>query len=213
MADCARCDSEAALGVSLAGVTGSTAVANDEAAILRDVRAEYFKRNGLGADGGYSANWVRFRVGPISVPLPNTSARRRALPPHDLHHVATGYDTSWKGEAEIAAWELASGCGLYVAAWALNFSAFVIGLFIAPRRTWRAFRRGRASESLYAEEWDERLLDTSLGALRERLQIGRSRRTNVLADAVLFAACAIPEVVVVATLVAGSVVLWRALVA
>ena len=211
MAYCARCGSEAALGISLAGVTGSTGVANDDTAILRDVRAEYFKRNGLGADGGYSADWVRFRLGPITVPMPNTNARRRALPPHDLHHIATGYDTSWKGEAEIAAWELASGCGPYVAAWTLNFSAFVIGLFIAPRRTWRAFRRGRASKSLYAEPWDERWLDSSLGALRQRLQIGRSRRTNVLADAALFAACAIPELVVVATLVAGSVVLWRVL--
>jgi hypothetical protein len=192
-------------------VTGSIAAANDDAAILRDVRAEYFKRNGLGADGGYTVDWVRFRFGPITVPLPNTNARRRALPPHDLHHIATGYDTSWKGEAEIAAWELASGCGAYVAAWTLNFSAFVIGLVIAPRRTWRAFRRGRASASLYAEEWDERWLDNTLGTLRQRLQIGRKRRTSVVGDAILFVACAIPELAIVTGLVAIVVWLWLAL--
>ncbi|HEV8363982.1 MAG TPA: hypothetical protein VGQ52_10730 [Gemmatimonadaceae bacterium] len=187
-------------------------MANDDTAILREVRAEYFKRNGLGPDGGYSADWVRFRFGPITLPLPNTSARRRALPPHDLHHIATGYDTSWKGEAEIAAWELASGCGRYVAAWMLNFSAFAIGLVIAPQRTWRAFRRGRTSASLYAERWDERWLDSTLGALRQRLQIGRTRRTSIVGDAILFVGCAIPELAIVAVLVAIVVWLVRALV-
>ena len=182
----------------------------DDTALLRDLRADYFKRNGLGADGGYSAKWVRFRFGPITLTLPNTKARRRALPPHDLHHIATGYDTSWTGEAEIAAWELASGCGRYVAAWLLDFSAFAIGLVIAPRRTWRAFRRGRASNSLYAESWDERWMDSTLGALRQRLRIGQARRTSVPSDAVLFVVCAIPQLVVYGSMTAAIVLLLRA---
>ncbi|HEY6338827.1 MAG TPA: hypothetical protein VIW68_10060 [Candidatus Sulfotelmatobacter sp.] len=34
------------------------------------------------------------------------------LPPlHDLHHVATGYDASFIGEAEISTFELRSGWG------------------------------------------------------------------------------------------------------
>lgn len=62
--------------------------------------------------------------------------------PHDLHHVATGYGTTLVGEAEIGAWELASGCRHYYVAWILNLGAVVTGLFLAPRRVVRAFQRG-----------------------------------------------------------------------
>jgi ubiquinone biosynthesis protein Coq4 len=83
--------------------------------------------------------------------------------------VLTGYTTSWRGEAEIAAWELASGCRDHWAAWFLNGSAALIGRFIAPRAVWRAFRRGRASRNLYAREWDDRILERSVGELRREL--------------------------------------------
>src|SRR5262249_45303076 len=33
------------------------------------------------------------------------------LPFHDLHHVATGYDSSFLGESEISVFELRAGCG------------------------------------------------------------------------------------------------------
>jgi hypothetical protein len=173
---------------------------HDEAS-LRDVRVEYFKRHGLGADGGYSARWARFRIGPMVLLVPNTSARRRALPLHDLHHIATGYDTSWTGEGEIAAWELGSGCGQYAAAWFLNFSAFFIGLLIAPQRTWFAFRRGRASSSLYAGAWDGNWLDMSVRALRVRLGIDREPDSHVVLDALLFAACSLPGLTAIAAMI------------
>jgi len=139
--------------------------------ILRDARAEHFRRHGLGADGGYAAPWVKFRIGPVVIPVPNTAARKEALPLHDLHHIATGYDTSWRGEGEIAAWELGAGCGRYAAAWMLNLAAIWVGIAIAPRRTWRAFWRGRRTRTLYDEGWDPRWLDRSVGELRARLAL------------------------------------------
>jgi hypothetical protein len=181
----------------------------DETARLRDVRVEYFRRHGLGPDGGYTARWARYRMGPMTLLVPNTAARRRALPLHDLHHIATGYDTSLVGESQIAAWELGSGCGGYGAAWVLNLSAFVMGIVIAPRRVWRAFRRGRASSSLYAEEWDERWLDGTVNNLRQQLGIDAAPMTNVLVDALLFAACAVPGVAVVAAFAAMANALLR----
>jgi ubiquinone biosynthesis protein Coq4 len=82
---------------------------------------------------------VRLKAGPFVFPFPNTKARVHAVKLHDLHHVLTDYETTWTGEAEIAAWEIASGCGPYYAAWLLNFGALAIGLLIAPRKTCRAF--------------------------------------------------------------------------
>ncbi len=141
----------------------------DADARLRDARARYFEANGLG-DGSYADRWVVFRVGQIPIgAIPNSRERVRSVRLHDVHHVLTGYDTSWLGEAEIGAWELASHCRDHYAAWLLNASAVVIGCFLSPGAIRRAWRRGRASRNLYDGEWDEALLDHRVGDLRTRL--------------------------------------------
>ena len=136
---------------------------------VREARARYFRDNGFGEDGGYGAAWVKLQMGPLTLPLPNTPQRVRAVRFHDLHHVVTGYATDWTGEAEIAAWEIASGCADHHAAWLLNLWAMAIGLVIAPGRVWRAFVRGRRSRNLYREPWSEALLEPRVGELRARL--------------------------------------------
>jgi hypothetical protein len=147
-----------------------TRVEHSEATI-GELRAEYFRQRGFPADGGSSARWVRYPLFGGHIVLPNVKSRQRALPLHDLHHLVTGYDTSWRGEAEIAAWELAAGCHGYVAAWVLNLAAFAIGVVIAPRRLWRAFVRGRASTTLYRHHWSDRYLSMRLAELRELLGV------------------------------------------
>ena len=77
---------------------------------MREALDQYFRDNDFGEDGGYSADWVKLKIGPIPFAFPNTPARRRAVRFHDLHHFLTGYQTDWVGEAEIAAWEVATGC-------------------------------------------------------------------------------------------------------
>jgi len=142
----------------------------DANATLRTARAEYFARSGFPADGGYGDAWVKVKLAGRFVPaFPNLPSRVRAVKLHDLHHIVTGYDTSWTGEAEIAAWELASGCRSYVAAWLLNLGGLAIGLLIAPRRTMRAFARGRSTRNLYRVEFNEALLERTVGELRAEL--------------------------------------------
>jgi hypothetical protein len=122
------------------------------------------------ADGGYLDSWVKLNIGPIPFGFPNSDARRRAVKLHDLHHVLTGYGTTWTGEAEISAWEIASGCGPYTAAWVINLGGLFIGLVVNPARTRRAFLRGRGATNLYhGEPFSEALLDEKLGEIRARL--------------------------------------------
>lgn len=157
---------------------------------LRTARARYFRDNGFADDGGYGAAWVKLELGPIALALPNTPQRVRAVRYHDLHHVATGYATDWTGEAEIAAWEIASSCADHYAAWLLNLWAMAIGLVIAPRAVWRAFARGRRSRNLYREPWGDALLEERVGALRARLGLvpgAAARSTRRPADVVAFA--------------------------
>ncbi len=153
-----------------------------------EARERYFARSGLGI-GGYSERWVVLRAGPLPIRFPNRPGRVRAVKLHDLHHVATSYDTSWTGEAEIGAWEIAAGCGRHLWAWWLNLGAFVIGLVIAPGRTFRAFVRGRHATSLYRTEGEfrEELLTWRVGELRDRLGLRTPSRGATSRDRAWFA--------------------------
>ncbi|HXZ85987.1 MAG TPA: hypothetical protein VEI82_10910 [Myxococcota bacterium] len=139
-----------------------------------EARARYFAEAGFPPDGGYAAKFVQLaKLGPIPLGFPNSAARRRAVALHDLHHVATGYRTDWTGEAEISAWEIASGCGGFWFAWFINLQGMVMGWFVAPAATWRAFQRGRHSRNLYGAGFCEALLRESVGGLRARLGLDR----------------------------------------
>lgn len=150
----------------------ATAIDYDPNMSVLAARTRYFADNAFGSDGGYGSKWVTLaKLGPIPLGFPNTAARVRAVRLHDLHHLVTGYDTNFTGEAEIAAWELASGCERFPAAWLLNHLALPIGLWRASERMRKAYARGCKSKNLYDREYDDALLDERLGALRERLGV------------------------------------------
>jgi hypothetical protein len=180
---------------------------------LRDARQQYFERSGFG-DGGYASRWVKLQVGPLPLYFPNTKARVRAVKLHDLHHVLTEYDTTWSGEAEIGAWEVASGCGGHYAAWLLNLNAFALGLVIAPGAVYRAFMRGRCTGNLYAGQFDESLLARSVGTTRRELRLDGPVGLPSVVDRTAFTVWAVtavlclvaPSVYAAAVLVLG--VLW-----
>jgi hypothetical protein len=154
-------------------------------ASLREARAQYFALAGFD-NGGYDDRWVRLKAGPFSFKFPNTAARVRAVKLHDLHHVLTEYDTSWTGEAEIGAWETASGCGRHYPAWLLNFGGLAIGLVVTPRKTYRAFIRGRHSANLYTTVFREELLDRKVGEMRDELSIHSEVPPAGVADRMMF---------------------------
>ncbi|HVF72062.1 MAG TPA: hypothetical protein VM940_10695 [Chthoniobacterales bacterium] len=139
---------------------------------LAQARSIFFASSRLGDDGGYNARWVRVETRPWPVYFPNTACRVEAAKLHDLHHIAMEYETDWAGEAEIAGWEIASGCGRHGWAWLLNLGAFTIGLALFPKRLYRAFLRGRHAANLYHGGFAEsNLANHTVGWLRERLQM------------------------------------------
>ena len=175
---------------------------------VAEARARYFAENGFSL-ASYEDRWVRLRIAGLPVAFPNVRSRRRAIPFHDLHHLASGYQTTLRGEAEIGAWEIGACFGdrsvaHYWAAWVLNFSAFAWGLVLAPRRVYRAFVRGRACTSLYQLGWSDDLLGLEVDELRRRLGLDRPRRHATWSDRAAFAACvgivALPGVACLAAL-------------
>ena len=137
---------------------------------LGEARARLFALSGFAPDGGYEDAWVKLKLWRIPLAVPNTEGRRRAVRFHDLHHVLTEYPTTWRGEFEIAAWEVAAGgINRYWEGWILDLLGFAAGLFVYPRSVYRAFMRGRRSRNLYFERWDESILGRRVGEVRRRL--------------------------------------------
>ena len=133
------------------------------------------------SDGGYRDKYFRIKIGPILIPFPNTESRITAVKFHDIHHLLTEYTAFWKGEVEIGAWEIASGCGKHFIAWLLNFGSFSVGLLLYPKALFKAFMMGRSVKSnlYYNYVYDEHLLNRTVGELRKELEINNSRKNNL----------------------------------
>lgn len=164
--------------------------------------AYYLLRYCLG-DGGYTNRWFKINFfWKFTLVLPNISNRREAVKFHDLHHVLTEYDTGIKGEAEIGAWEIASGCGKYWAAWLLNMGSLSYGFVLYPKAVYRAFIRGRHSKSLnYGFAYADPLLNTSVAEMRSNLHIPAATTPATLRDNAFFSLW----VILVAALVSAEV--------
>jgi hypothetical protein len=62
----------------------------------------------------------------------------------------SGCDTSWRGELEIAAWELASGgCGRHLLYWLDRIVFIVFGFVAAPQTVLRGLQQGRWHRNVY----------------------------------------------------------------
>jgi hypothetical protein len=179
---------------------------------LGAARADYYKVNNFGDDGGDSLDRVPLKVLGITFKIPNTAARKHAVKFHDLHHVVTGYQTDLAGEAEIGAWELATGCLRMPAAFVLNLFALAIGIVIAPRRMVRAWARGKATRNLYAEPAIDRLLGRTVEAVRTDLGLGAPAPRARLRDVVSTFAFGLPALAVMASPLIGVAILVRALI-
>lgn len=183
---------------------------------LGEARARLFALGGLGEGGGYEDAWVKLRFWRIPFAFPNTAGRRRAVRFHDLHHVLTEYPTTWRGEFEIAAWEVAGGVRRYWVGWLLDLLGFACGLVVYPRAVYRAFVRGRHSRNLYGEEWDESILSRRVGEVRRRLRLnsedvrpnGRDRASFMFWAAASVAAYVATGAFMLAPALALVAVLW-----
>jgi len=155
---------------------------------LGEARRLYFRLNNFGEDGGYRERWIKVKVWNIPIWLPNTEGRRRAVKLHDLHHVLTEYPTTWRGEAEISAWEIgAGGLKRYYAGWLLDLLNVAQGLVVNPTGVYRGFMRGRATSNLYSREFDDEMLTHRVGEYRHLLRLDTSPTQPDLKDHLMLA--------------------------
>lgn len=156
----------------------------------RELLPAFYKQYQLNDDGGQSSSYVRIELAKkVFIYFPNFDARRKAVFKHDVHHIATGYTSTFKGETEISAWEIASGCRHYWVAWVLDMQAVMMGMLFNPAGVYRAFVKGRRTKNLYRDVFtDEQLMDMSLFAIKESMLLNSypERKKGSFIDLLLF---------------------------
>ena len=124
----------------------------------------------------YRGNWIKYSLWGHMVPLIPIYGFKKSFMHHDVHHLLSGYETDWRGELEIAGWELASGgCGWYVFYWLDRVIFMTVGLLLCPIRTARAFRRGLRHRNTFGLDPEDVLPPRSTP---ERSQRRARRRTT-----------------------------------
>lgn len=109
----------------------------------------YSEKAWMGENGGVDQAWIKVYVGPWDIMVPNTQARKRIVPYHDLHHLVSGYNNSRIGEGQVAAWELGTQCLISPLATLLNLFGMATGLLIDHRKVLAAYEHGRQCNNLY----------------------------------------------------------------
>jgi hypothetical protein len=104
---------------------------------------QFYAINQFDEDGGVSKSWVWIKFGFISFPLPNTTSRKDNVILHDINHLITDNNTTWKGESAVSSWEIASGgWKKFYVPWVLTLWAMGLGIVFYYKSTYLSFKKG-----------------------------------------------------------------------
>ncbi|PCH69434.1 MAG: hypothetical protein COC01_01410 [Bacteroidetes bacterium] len=131
----------------------------------------FYAQNGYEKDGGAESKWFEVKFPIFTLKLPNPEWRRKIIYLHDIHHVINGCDTSWKGEAFIAGWEVANGFGRHfpislLITWTMGYS-----MFINPKDVVEGYKKGVRDKGVIALGMQKNdLLSMEFAELKNRVE-------------------------------------------
>ena len=103
---------------------------------------EFYLNNGLPENGGITYDTFNVKVWFINIPFPNPKFHKDVTHIHDIEHVLNNCDTSWKGEAFIAGWEIGTRFYKYFPINIFIFLAFGYSLLLHPKTVFKGFKKG-----------------------------------------------------------------------
>ena len=107
------------------------------------INRRFLSKNDFGEDGGINKKFAWIKFGFFSIPIPNFEGRKNNVYFHDIHHIITDNNTTWKGESAVSAWEIsAGGWGKHYVAWLLTLWAMGLGILFYTKSTLIAFEKG-----------------------------------------------------------------------
>ncbi|WBX76210.1 hypothetical protein PG911_16530 [Tenacibaculum ovolyticum] len=110
--------------------------------IIADALQQFYKENNFAKDGGESEDSFNLKFKLFTLKLPNSQFRKKVVHIHDIQHILYNCDTTWKGEAFIAGWEISTGLWKhfpigFMSLWAMGFS-----LLNYPKDVFKGYKAG-----------------------------------------------------------------------
>lgn len=103
----------------------------------------FYDLHDFGEDGGINEKFAWIKFGFFSIPIPNVEGRTKNIYMHDVSHIVTGNDTTWRGESAVSAWEIgAGGWGKLYIPWFLTLWAMGLGVLFYPNTVFKSFQKG-----------------------------------------------------------------------
>ena len=105
---------------------------------------EFYSKNNLGENGGEKRRFSWIKFGFFSFPILNLNSRNKNVYLHDINHIITKNEATWKGESAVSAWEIASGgWGNIYIIWFLALWTMGLGVLIYPKTVLKSFKQGQ----------------------------------------------------------------------
>jgi hypothetical protein len=131
----------------------------------------FYEQHDFGDDGGINERFAWIKFGFLQLPIPNPESRKSIVYLHDVSHIVTGNDTTWKGESAVSAWEVGSGGWrkLYTP-WFLTLWAMGLGVIFYPQNVLDSFKQGQTmNNALTSGLTKDEILNMRVFELREFL--------------------------------------------
>ena len=103
---------------------------------------QFYLNNGLPVNGGIAKNTFNVKLGVFNIPVPNPKFRKDVVHIHDIEHILNNCDTSNRGEAFIAGWEVGTRFYKHFPINIFIFLAFGYSLLIHPKTVFEGFKKG-----------------------------------------------------------------------
>lgn len=140
---------------------------------------KFYTDNNFAKDGGESEDYFELKFRLFTLKLPNSQFRKDVIHIHDIQHLIYNCDTTWKGEAFIAGWEVGTKMWKhfpigFMSLWAMGFS-----LLNHPKEVLKGYKAGINSTGIIDLEMDKKtLLELSISELKAKIKKEKTQHIN-----------------------------------
>lgn len=140
---------------------------------------QFYKENNFKEDGGESEAFFELKFRYFTLKLPNTQHRKKVIYIHDIQHVLYNCDTTWKGEAFIAGWEIGTQLWKHLPIGLISLWAMGFCLLNYPKEVIKGYKAGINSIGVIDLKIEkETLLRMSVSELSKRIKKDKNRRIH-----------------------------------
>lgn len=124
--------------------------------------------------------WFYLNFSFFKMKFPNPKWRKKVLHIHDIHHLLTGKNTSWKGEAYITGWEIATHLWLKFPVGIFIWLATSYTLIFKPLSLFNGFKEGlKYKGPITINKSKDEFLEMDLDELNKELKVYPDRGINL----------------------------------